>query len=204
MDRFNEPTELQFSFSKLYPELVLASSSPNRRGLLEAGGSKVSVFSPDIDEERVGMDPVSAMLSIAEAKLQAYLDSSSFNPNLPAIAADTLVMIDNNLIGKPSSRENAKEILKTLSGRVQKVYTATGLYLPECKSEVFIDSADVVFKTLSDERIEEYLDTEEWIGAAGGYRLQKTGYLLVDRIDGDWTTVVGLPVQMLIKKRLAK
>lgn len=202
MERFNEPTELQFEFSKLYPELVLASSSPNRRGLLEAGGSKVAVFSPDIDEERIGMDPVSAMLSIAEAKLKAYLDSDAFKPELPAIAADTLVMIDDCLLGKPSSRENAREILNSLNGRVQKVYTATGLYLPDKGYEVFIDSADVVFKSLSEERIEEYLETDEWIGAAGGYRLQKTGYLLVDRIDGDWTTVVGLPLEMLIKKRL--
>lgn len=200
MQRFNEPTELQLKFSKLYPKLVLASSSPNRRGLLEIGGSRVTVFSPEIDEERHNMSPVEAMLSIAEAKLNAYLSSDVFDKSLPAIAADTLVMIDEKLLGKPRDEEDAKAILSLLSGRVQKVYTATGLYLPGRGSEVFIDDADVIFKKLSDKDIDDYISTGEWMGAAGGYRLQKTGHNLVERIAGDWTTVVGLPLERLIEK----
>ena len=200
MQRYNEPTELQLEFSKAYPSLVLASSSPNRRGLLEIGGSKVTVFSPDVDEERHNMTPVEAMLSIAEAKLNAYLNSPAFDENLPAIAADTLVMIDDILIGKPKDEEDARAILSHLSGRTQTVYTATGLYIPGKGAEVFIDSADVIFYKLSQSDIDSYIATGEWSGAAGGYRLQKTGHNLVERIEGDWTTVVGLPLKMLINK----
>ena len=197
MERINEPSELQRKFSSLYPELVLASSSPNRRGLLECGGSIVHAFSPEIDESTDEKDPVKAMLSIAGRKLEAYMKSASFRPDLPAIAADTLVLIDNQLLGKPRDEEDAERILRTLSGRSQIVYTATGLYLPEKGAEIFIDSAEVVFYDLSDEEIRNYISTGEWNGAAGGYRLQKTGYKLVEKIIGDWTTVVGLPLEAL-------
>lgn len=202
MEKYNEPTELQIQFSKLYPNLVLASSSPNRRSLLEIGGSKVTIFVPDIDETRDNMGPIETMLSIAEAKLNAYLESNSFNAALPAIAADTLVMIDGALIGKPADEEDAEKILRHLSGRIQTVLTAVGLYTPEKGAEVFVDQADVLFRALSDSDIESYIATGEWKGAAGGYRLQKTGYKLLERIDGDWTTVVGLPLKALIERQL--
>ncbi|MCI7606251.1 MAG: Maf family protein, partial [Spirochaetales bacterium] len=79
------------------------------------------------------------------------------------------------------------------------VLTGCALYLPEIGMKVFCDQADVIFKKLSDEEIESYLDLEEWKGAAGGYRLQKNGWKLVEKIEGDWTTVVGLPLERLIE-----
>lgn len=200
MKRFEEPTHLQLEFSSRFPSLVLSSSSPNRRGLLEKGGSKVQVFSPDVDESRDGMTAEEAMLSIAKAKLESYLSSAMFIPTLPAIAADTLVMLDGILIGKPKDEDDARRILKSLSGRVQTVLTATGLYLPGKGPEFFIDSADVVFRTLSDEEIEDYIEKGEWKGAAGGYRLQKTGFTLIEKIEGDWTTVVGLPLKAILQR----
>ena len=78
------------------------------------------------------------------------------------------------------------------------VISAVGMKVPGKDAVVFSDEASVIFLPLSDNDIESYLDTEEWIGAAGAYRLQKTGYKLVERIDGDWTTVVGLPLKKIL------
>ena len=198
MDRITEPDSLQLEFSRAVPSLILASSSPNRKALLEAGGSHVDVFIPSTDEEKSGDTAVETVSRIADGKIKAYLSSSSYDPARIAIAADTLVLIDGELLGKPSSEEDAWTMLRKLSGRTQTVISAAGVKLPGQDSIVLTDTADVVFRTLADEEIGAYISTEEWKGAAGGYRLQKTGYRLVDRIDGDWTTVVGLPLKKIL------
>ena len=198
MDRITEPDSLQLDFSRAVPSLILASSSPNRKALLEAGGSHVDVFIPSTDEEKSGSTPVQTVSRIADGKIKAYLSSSSYDPTRIAIAADTLVLIDGELLGKPSSEEDAWTMLRKLSGRTQTVISAAGVKLPGQDSIVLTDTADVVFRTLTDDEIGAYISTGEWQGAAGGYRLQKTGYRLVDRIDGDWTTVVGLPLKKIL------
>ena len=199
MERIIEPTPLQKEFSYLFPSLVLASSSPNRKKLLEEGGSRVSVFVPETDEINKGLDYIFLMERNAKAKMEAYLSSPSFFPTLPAISADTLVHIDNKLLGKPRDIEDARNTLRLLSGRRQSVLTGCSLYEKEYGVTLFCDEAEVVFKTLSDEEIESYIALGEWQGAAGGYRLQKNGWRLVEYIHGDWTTVVGLPIKRLIE-----
>ena len=199
MERIIEPTPLQKEFSYLFPSLVLASSSPNRKKLLEEGGSRVSVFVPETDEINKGLDYISLMERNAKAKMEAYLSSPSFSPILPAISADTLVHIDNKLLGKPRDINDARKTLRLLSGRRQSVLTGCALYEKEYGVTLFCDEAEVVFKTLSDEEIESYIALGEWQGAAGGYRLQKNGWRLVEYIHGDWTTVVGLPIKRLIE-----
>ena len=199
MERIIEPTPLQKEFSYLFPSLVLASSSPNRKKLLEEGGSRVSVFVPETDEINKGFDYISLMERNAKAKMEAYLSSPSFSPILPAISADTLVHIDNKLLGKPRDINDARKTLRLLSGRRQSVLTGCALYEKEYGVTLFCDEAEVVFKTLSDEEIESYIALGEWQGAAGGYRLQKNGWRLVEYIHGDWTTVVGLPIKRLIE-----
>lgn len=199
MERIIEPTPLQKEFSSLFPSLVLASSSPNRKKLLEEGGSRVSVFVPETDEINVGLDYLSLMKENAKAKMEAYLSSPSFSPTLPAISADTLVHIDNKLLGKPKDIDDARNTLRLLSGRRQSVLTGCALFEEGYGVTLFCDEADVVIKTLSDEDIESYIALGEWKGAAGGYRLQKNGWRLVEYIEGDWTTVVGLPIKRLIE-----
>ena len=200
MERIAEPDSLMLSFGKKVPSLVLASSSPNRKALLETSGCRVSVFVPDADETKDGDTPESIVSAIAGRKLEAYLSSPSYDPEAIAIAADTLVLIDGRLLGKPDDREDARRILSTLSGRTQTVISAAALKAPGRDPEVIVDEADVIFSTLSEEEIESYLSTGEWQGAAGGYRLQKTGYTLIERIDGDWTTVVGLPFRAILDR----
>ena len=199
MERIIEPTPLQKEFSYLFPSLVLASSSPNRKKLWEEGGSRVSIFVPETDEINRGLDYIFLMERNAKAKMEAYLSSPSFFPALPAISADTLVHIDNKLLGKPRDINDARKTLRLLSGRRQSVLTGCALYEKEYGVTLFCDEAEVVFKTLSDEEIESYIALGEWQGAAGGYRLQKNGWRLVEYIHGDWTTVVGLPIKRLIE-----
>ena len=200
MNRIDEPTSQQIKLSFLVPELVLASSSPNRRKLLEISGIKVHTFTPNADESTEGLRTEDAMKKNARVKMEAYLSSLSFVPTLPAVSADTLVEIDGVLLGKPKDYDDARQMLEHLSGRVQTVYTGCAVYTPGKPGfEVFCDKADVVFRLLSKEEIESYLATDEWQGAAGAYRLQKTGWTLVDKIDGDWATVVGLPLNNLLE-----
>ena len=198
MERITEPDSLQLAFSLAVPHLVLASSSPNRKALLEAGGSVVEVFVPQTDEEKNGSDPVGIVSGIAGGKIQAYIQSAAYKAGSIAIAADTLVLIDGRLLGKPASEEDAMMMLRSLSCRTQTVISAAGVKLPGKDAVIIADTAEVIFRTLSDEDISGYIATGEWQGAAGGYRLQKTGYRLVERIDGDWTTVVGLPMRKIL------
>lgn len=200
MERIAEPTELQFQFAKKIPELMLASSSPNRKALLEIGGAKVTTYSPDIDEKRDDAHPFETIQRIAKEKMEAYLTSTSFNQNLIAIAADTLVLKDNKLLGKPKNIDDARRMLEFQSGGIQRVITSVGLYIPGKGASYFTDSAEAVFKTLTEEDIDNYLKTGESLGAAGGYRLQKTGYELIERINGDWTTIVGLPLMEILRR----
>ena len=200
MNRIDEPTSQQIKLSSLVPELVLASSSPNRRKLLEISGIKVHTFTPDADESTEGLRTEDAMKKNARVKMEAYLSSSAFVPTLPAVSADTLVEIDGVLLGKPKDYEDARQMLQHLSGRVQTVYTGCAVYNPGKPGfEVFCDKADVVFRHLTGKETENYLSTGEWQGAAGAYRLQKTGWTLVDTINGDWATVVGLPLNKLLE-----
>lgn len=202
MQKIAEPNALQYEFRNRFPELVLASSSPNRKALLEIAGIKVRVFKPMVSEEKIGVSNEEKILNIAKTKLSSYLKSSSFIPSLPAIAADTLVLFEGRLIGKPEDRAEADAILHKLSGKSHHVLTAVGLFIPNGETSVFLDKSSVVFRNLSDMEIDAYLDTSEWQGAAGGYRLQKTGYSLVDRIDGDWSNVVGLPLRAILNKMI--
>ncbi len=201
MDKIKEPSKEQLELGRLLKEVVLASSSLNRRKLLEDCGISVIPFTPGADESTEGYTIEEAMLKNAKVKMEAYLKSDAFDKTLFAFSADTLVSIDGILLGKPKSRSDAYRMLSFLSGKRQTVYTGCTIYSPLSEeTTVFCDKADVVFRNLNENEILSYLSTDEWNGAAGGYRLQKTGYALIERIDGDWTTVVGLPLNMIIKK----
>lgn len=198
MERIDEPDGLQLEFSRRFPNLMLASSSPNRKALLEKGGTFVKTFAPETDEDRTGTSFKEIVENIAKKKLEAYLASPAFERGIPAVAADTLVLSDGTLIGKPADEADAYAMLSRLSGRGHMVISAVGLYLPDAGVKIFSDEAAVFFRNLDRDTVLGYISTGEWMGAAGAYRLQKTGYRLVERIDGDWTTVVGLPLGKIL------
>jgi len=185
--------------------IVLVSGSPRRRELLEQIGLSFTVEAPDVDES-VGrrLHPSAYVREVARRKIVAYMernrrDGGRANPEKPtewALAADTVVALGRRIIGKPPDRAVAEETLRSLSGRSHRVITALALYNPTSR-RIAVETAatKVTFARLSEEEIQWYLGSEEWRDVAGGYRIQGRGSVLVKRIEGSYSNVVGLPLE---------
>jgi len=178
--------------------LILASQSPRRRYLLKQAGLRFEVVPSGIDEAGFAMtSPDRYVRRLAEAKA---LDVAAAHPDAWVIGADTIVLIDGTVLGKPDGRENARAMLQRLSGRTHQVYTGYSICCRRRKW-TFTDIAvtDVTFKTLFDDEIEWYIHTSEPFDKAGAYAIQGLGTFLVRRINGSYTNVVGLPVCEVIE-----
>ncbi len=179
--------------SKEAPPLILASKSPRRRYLLRKAGLAVTVVPSRIDEETL---PVSAPETYARRLAHAKAtEVSTRYPESWVIGADTIVLIDGIILGKPESHEDARKMLERLSGKIHQVLTGYAICCRQ-KNRVFSETirTDVRFKTLSPEEIEWYIQTKEPFDKAGGYAIQGIGAFMVKSINGSYTNVVGLPV----------
>ena len=177
----------------MYP-LILASSSPRRRELLQFLQIPFQSVSTNTDESiEPGTLPADAVRELALRKARAAADSS---PGCTIIGSDTVVVLDGQILGKPAGREEAAGMLKRLSGRVHSVFTGVAL-LHDGHTAVFSEETKVSFFELQDADIERYLDTGEPFDKAGSYGIQGYGSLFVEKIEGDYFTVVGLPVARL-------
>jgi len=175
------------------PGLILASKSPRRRYLLEQAGIEFSVIPSSFDENSVKLSsPDSYVRQLAESKAG---DVAGQYPDSWVIGADTIVLIDGTILGKPGSRAEARTMLKILSGKTHQVLTG---YCICCHrtGRLFSDAAktDVQFKKLTQREIDWYIKSGEPFGKAGAYAIQGIGTFLVRRINGSYTNVVGLPV----------
>ncbi len=175
------------------PSLILASRSPRRKYLLRKAGLSFSVIPSAVDESGIRADnPDELVRLLAEAKA---LEIAGKYPESWVIGADTVVVIGKNILGKPASEAQAAEMLRQLSGRTHRVLTG---YAICCRARDRIHSetvsTDVLFKTLSEEEIQWYVDTREPFDKAGAYAIQGLGTFLVKSINGSYTNVVGLPV----------
>ena len=183
---------------KIFPSLILASSSPNRREYLESLGMEVTQVKTDVFETEDG-DASLITLENAKRKMDAYL-STDETPVKDVITLDTLVALDGKAIGKPDGVDAARAIISSLSGRWHTVYTSLVLF---DKDKGVIKSGTettfLKFKELSGIDVNAYINSGDWEGAAGGYRIQRSGGRLVEEIDGDWTNVIGIPVLLLLK-----
>lgn len=187
------------------PFLILASKSARRRYLLKQAGINFSVIPSDFDESSVPVSsPENYVKILAESKAKYISDNY---PDSWVIGADTVVVINGNILGKPSSRDDARIMLKDLSGQTHEVITG---YCICCKAKErsfseFIRTK-VLFKDLSEDEIEWYIHTKEPFDKAGGYAIQGLGTFLVKSINGSYTNVVGLPVceviEFLIKEHI--
>lgn len=174
-------------------KIILASSSPRRRELLKLITEDFESISTDVDETLPeNTDPLKASeyLSLIKAKAVEY---SSENI---VIGCDTTVIIDNKILGKPNNINQCREYLEMLSGRSHKVITACSIVCGD-NIRTFSEVTEVTFRTLSNEDIEWYISTGEPFDKAGGYGIQGKGSLLIERINGDYFNVVGLPVSRL-------
>ena len=178
--------------------LILASKSPRRRYLLEQAGLSFSVIPSDIDETAIPLSPPEIYVKVlSEAKAESI--AKKF-PEKWVIGADTIVLKDGVVLGKPGSIDEARSMLKKLSGEVHQVFTGYSI-LCKSKNRIFSETVqtEVFFKNLTDEEIEWYIHTKEPFDKAGGYAIQGLGTFLVKRINGSYTNVVGLPVCEVIE-----
>ncbi|MCP4689380.1 MAG: septum formation inhibitor Maf [Desulfobacterales bacterium] len=174
-------------------KIILASKSPRRRDLLRQAGISFSVIPSGLDESAIPMtSPEKYVRILAEAKAG---DISEGRPDHWVIGADTIVVVDDAILGKPGSEADAREMLQRLGGRSHRVMT--GYCIRREDRERFFSETivtEVWFKELTDGEIEWYIQTGEPFGKAGSYAIQGIGVRLVTRINGSYTNVVGLPV----------
>jgi septum formation protein len=177
--------------------IILASASPRRKEILERMGLPFIVQPADIDETVMNVDPAGAVKELAVKKVMSACEKNNSSDERWYLAADTMVIIDNRMLGKPSCEKEAEEFLKILSGQRHDVFTALAFY--DYKKKILTSASEnssVFFSKLSDKDIGWYLKTEEWKDAAGGYRIQEKGEYLIDRIEGSYSNIMGLPIRL--------
>ena len=175
-------------------ELILASASPRRRELLGGMGLTFSVCPCDVDE-RVphGMHPAEAVVLLARRKAEAV---AALHPNAIILASDTLVEIDSLPLGKPTDEADAVRTLMRLSGNEHRVHTGVAvIYRGRVLAEK--DTTRVFMRAFDEREARAYVATDEPMDKAGAYGIQGLGGRLVDRIEGNYDTVVGLPTRLL-------
>jgi len=183
--------------------IILASQSPRRKYLLEQVGLTFEVIPSTFDESTVPVElPERYVRKLAESKAQ---EVASRAPSAWVIGADTIVLINDTILGKPASVGEARRMLVQLSGQTHRVLTGYAI-LHADKNSLHSEtiSTEVVFKTLSTAEIEWYIDTQEPFGKAGAYAIQGLGTFLVKKINGSYTNVVGLPVCEVIEYLITK
>lgn len=180
-----------------YMEYILASMSPRRKELLSEMGLSFKVCPADINEDIGITDPEMLVKQLALLKAGHIAEKHS-GENVVIIAADTVVSYKNEILGKPKSEDDAKRMLRLLSGNTHTVYTGyccadakTGLTVARC------EACHVRFRKISDEEIDEYVKSGEPMDKAGSYGIQGGASEFVDGIDGDFSCVVGLPKKAL-------
>jgi len=174
-------------------KIILASASPRRTELLQQVGIPHDVIVSNADETVTG-NPKEQVEEVAMRKAITVLESLPVKENTIVIAADTLVCINDEVLGKPADAAEAFAMLKKLQGTSHEVYTGVVLLAGAGDNYCFFDMAEVTFRPLSDEMIYAYIASGEPFDKAGAYGIQGKGAALVDRINGDFYTVMGLPI----------
>jgi septum formation protein len=169
------------------PPIVLASVSPQRRAILEQLGVPFDVVAPDFEES--GDDPV--VLAAGKAR-------SVDGGDRPVLGVDTEVVVDGEALGKPASAGAAESMLERLAGRTHEVVSGLCLRTPAWE-ELHSETTLVTFRALTARDLAHYVGSGEWEGRAGGYAIQGLGASLVERVEGDYLNVVGLPTALLIR-----
>ena len=197
-------------------DIILASGSPRRRELMEREGVAFSVRVSQADETLDAdllRQPEEAAKKLAERKARAVVEdvlNEGYAGMAMVVGADTMVVADNVIYGKPVDEADAKRILGELSGRAHQVITGVSVWLvgaPEGEEDIslafrsFAETSHVLFRELDDALIDVYIATGEPMDKAGAYGVQgKGGEMLVERVSGDFDNVVGLPVKRLIEE----
>ena len=179
-------------------KLVLASKSPRRSEILKNAGFDFIIRTADADETIAeGTNPENAVVMLAARKAMAV----ERNEDEVVLGADTIVVLDDKILGKPKDREDAFNMLRSLSGRVHSVFTGV-CAISDKGSMTFAEETKVEFYPLTDEEINSYIDTKDCYDKAGAYGIQGLASKFVRGINGDYFNVVGLPISSVYKKIL--
>ena len=177
-------------------DIILASASPRRKEILENTNLKFRIIKSDIDEKIFeGESPQQVAMRLSFEKC---IDIACNNKSSLVIGADTIVVLDDMILGKPKDKDEAYCMLKKLSNKVHQVITGISLINLEGNKKI-IDYvvSNVKFKDLSEEDIKDYIQTNESLDKAGAYGIQGYGALLVEEIKGDYFNIVGLPISRI-------
>jgi septum formation protein len=175
-------------------KLILASASPRRAEILRDAGIPFAILSSAVDETPFPEEtPSQHVQRLADAKAE-LVAARAVGPAI-IIAADTVVTLEGRIIGKPSSTDDARQVLERLSGRTHSVVTGVTLIrLPDAERINFVETTQVQFATISSDEITRYLATEEPYDKAGAYAIQGRAGRYIPRIEGDYFNIVGLPL----------
>ena len=181
--------------------IILASSSPRRQDILKMLGIPFQVIMPNIDEAIAAatVDTEEMPELLAREKVAEVLHSLPPAQKIPWIlGADTVIVKNGKIYGKPENQEQAEEFLHDFQGSTHTVITALALYNGRTKTTTSKTArTKVTFSPMSDAEIQWYLDTGEWHGAAGGYRIQSLASIFISKIEGSQSCVTGLPISEL-------
>lgn len=178
-------------------KIILASGSPRRKELLELADVPFEIVVSEV-EETIGAysSPSDIVMSLALQKASAVAENHSDHV---VIGADTIVTYDSHILGKPSNEAEAKEMLRLLSGKTHEVYTGVAIISKE-KTATFYERTEVTFWELTEEEIDVYVASKEPLDKAGSYGIQGKGSIFVQHIQGDYYSVVGLPIARLVRE----
>ena len=177
-------------------EIILASASPRRREILKNTKLKFEVQKSDIEE--VFLENESPESMVVRLAYEKAFDVAENNRDKLVIGADTIVVLGDEVLGKPKDEEEAFDMIQKLSNKTHRVIT--GIILINLKKGIVVNDYQisyVTFKDLSEDSIKDYINTKESLDKAGGYGIQGYGALLVDSIQGDYFNIVGLPISKL-------
>lgn len=195
-------------------DVILASGSPRRKELLEREGVSFTIRVSEVDESLepdLEANPPEAVKKLAERKAGAVVQEAlgeGYTGMAAIIGADTMVVCDGEIFGKPASISDAKRMLRRLQGNAHEVLTGVSVWLVSAPNaedvslgfRTFADISHVTFRDLTDEEITDYLRKGESFDKAGAYAIQGEGAALVDHYDGSLDTIIGLPATRLIKE----
>ena len=177
--------------------MVLASSSPRRRDLLADAGLDFEVQDPAVEEPAhlsAGLSPAAYAESLAYFKARSVAES---RPGDRVLGADTVVALDGRILGKPDDADDARRMLRDLSRNRHAVVTGLALIGPGEKRTLAADTTWVTMRPMTDEEIGDYIASGEWQGKAGAYAIQESADRFVTGLDGSFSNVVGLPMELL-------
>jgi len=180
------------------PQFILASASPRRKLLLEEAGFRFSVQPSGIDESQFSTDDIDPVEHAKQLALAKAIDVAEDFPDMLIMGVDTVVDLDGEIIGNPDDAEHAEQIIRMLFNSPHKVITAVALVRASDVIQIVRAASTTVYpKKLTEAQIKAHIKNGSWKGKAGAYGIQETGDEFVERIEGSYTNVIGLPMELI-------